>query len=176
MTTTAELLIEAYGRIKDSVHRVVDGLDEETLTARVDPEANTIAWLVWHLARVQDDHVAGVAGTDQVWTSRGWAERFGLPFEDTAIGYGQSTEEVGQVRGIDADHLAGYYDDVHDASTTYLRGLTDADLDRVVDVRWDPPVTLAVRLISVLSDDLQHVGQAAYARGVLERGRRSAGQ
>jgi hypothetical protein len=55
----------------------------------------------------------------------------------------------------------------------YVDGLTDADLDRVVDRRWDPPVTLGVRLVSVADDDLQHAGQAAFARGVVERGARN---
>lgn len=168
MTTTAELLIEAYGRIGPIVHRVLDGMDDDALAARVDPEANSIAWLVWHLTRIQDDHVAQVADTEQVWTSKGWAARFGLPFETAATGYGQTSEEVGQVRAS-AELLAGYYDDVHAASTTFLRGLTDNDLNRVVDDRWDPPVTLAVRLISVIADDLQHAGQAAFVRGLLDR-------
>src|SRR3954451_11247231 len=169
MTTTAELLSEAHGRIRGLVHRVLDGLPDDALTARLDPEANSIAWLVWHLTRVQDDHVAHVAGTEQVWTANGWADRFALPFAPPTIGYGQSSDEVGQVRGVPADLLAGYYDDVHATTTAYLSGLTDADLDRVVDRRWDPPVTLAVRLVSLISDDLQHAGQAAFVRGVLER-------
>jgi hypothetical protein len=168
MATTAELLIEAYGRIGQIVHRVVEGMDEDALAARVDPEANSIAWLVWHLTRIQDDHVSHVAGTEQVWTARGWADRFGLPFEPAATGYGQTSEEVGQVR-VSAELLAGYYDDVSGATTGYLRGLADADLDRIVDERWDPPVTLAVRLVSVISDDLQHAGQAAYVKGRLTR-------
>jgi hypothetical protein len=75
------------------------------------------------------------------------------------------------VRGVSAELLAGYYDDVHATSTAYLRERTDDDLDRVVDERWDPPVTLAVRLVSVLADDLQHAGQAAYLKGLLERAR-----
>jgi hypothetical protein len=56
---------------------------------------------------------------------------------------------------------------VHARTAGFLRGLTDNDLDRVVDENWDPPVTLGVRLVSVLDDDLQHVGQAAYVRGFL---------
>jgi uncharacterized damage-inducible protein DinB len=169
VTTSAELLVDGFSRIHGLVHRIVDGLDEAQLTARLDPDANSIAWLVWHLTRVQDDHVADLAGTEQVWTKDGWAERFGLPFEDGAIGYGQSSDEVGQVRGVPAELLAGYHDAVHAASVRYVQGLTDADLDRVVDTRWDPPVTAAVRLVSVLSDDLQHAGQAAFVRGVLDR-------
>ena len=169
MTTTAELLIEAYGRIGQIVHRVVDDLDEDALAARVGPDANSIGWLVWHLTRVQDDHIAHVAGTEQIWTANGWAERFGLPFDTSAIGYGQTSEDVGKVRGVSAELLAGYYDDVYAASSAFLRDVTDSDLDRVVDERWDPPVTLAVRLVSVISDDLQHAGQAAYVKGLLAR-------
>lgn len=171
MTTTAELLIEAYERIRQNVHDVVDGLDEDILTARLDPGANSIAWLVWHLSRVQDDHVADVAGTEQVWTAGGWADRLGLPFDASAIGYGQTSEDVGKVRDVSAEILAGYYDAVHAGTEAFLRGQTDADLDRIVDTRWDPPVTLAARLVSVLSDDLQHIGQAAYVKGVLDRTR-----
>jgi uncharacterized damage-inducible protein DinB len=169
VTTSAELLVDGFSRIHGIVHRVVDGLDEEQLTARLDRDANIIAWLVWHLTRVQDDHVADLAGTEQVWTKDGWAERFGLSFEPGTIGYGQSSEDVGQVRDISAEQLAGYYDAVHEASVRYVQGLADSDLDRVVDTRWDPPVTVAVRLVSVLSDDLQHAGQAAFVRGVLDR-------
>lgn len=168
---TAELLVEAYGRIAQEVPAVLDGLDgadDPVLTFRVDPEANTVAWLVWHLSRVQDDHLAGVSDAEQVWTAQGFAERFALPFADDAIGYGQSPQEAGQVRVAAADLLA-YHRAVHERSVEYLGGITDDELDRVVDRDWDPPVTLAVRLVSVLSDALQHVGQAAYVRGVAER-------
>jgi uncharacterized damage-inducible protein DinB len=163
-----EVLIDGFGRVHDIVHGVLDGLTREQLTHRIDPQANTIAWLVWHLTRVQDDHVADVAGTEQVWTSQGWVERFALPFEPMAHGYGQSAEQVGQVQA-DADLLRDYFDAVHQASVDYLKNVADDDLDRVVDTRWDPPVTLGVRLVSVITDDLQHAGQAAYARGVIER-------
>jgi uncharacterized damage-inducible protein DinB len=169
VTTTAELLVDGFSRVQGLVHRVADGLSEDALTARLDADANSIGWLIWHLTRVQDDHVAEVAGREQVWTADGWAARFALPFEDDAIGYGQSSQEVGQVRGVSAELLAGYHDAVHEASVAYLQQLRDDDLDRVVDRSWDPPVTLAVRLMSVISDDLQHVGQAAFVRGVLDR-------
>ena len=115
---------------------------------------------------MQDDHVAEVAGTEQVWTSQGYAGRAGLPFDDDATGYGQSVEEVGQVR-VGVALLGEYADAVTDATLAYVAGLGPDDLDRVVDDAWDPPVTLAVRLVSVISDDLQHVGQAGYATGLL---------
>ncbi|WP_353946769.1 DinB family protein [Streptomyces sp. HUAS MG91] len=162
-----DLLIDGYNRIKEEVHGVVGGLSPEQLQARPGDGANSIAWLIWHLTRVQDDHVADAAGTDQVWLAQGWAERFDLPLDRTDTGYGHTAKEVGQVRVASGELLLGYHDAVHEQSLGCLSGLTDADLDRIVDDRWDPAVTLGVRLVSVLSDDLQHVGQAAYARGLL---------
>jgi uncharacterized damage-inducible protein DinB len=166
---TQDLLLESYGRIDQTLRRVLDGLDADQLAAQVTPDANPIGWLAWHLLRVQDDHVADVAGTEQVWTAEGWAGHFGLPVDDAATGYGMSDDEVDAVRVPSADLLLGYSRAVHARSAEFLRGLSDDDLDRVVDTRWDPPVTLGVRLVSVLSDDLQHLGQAAYVRGLLGR-------
>lgn len=167
--SSADLLLDAFSRVKGVVHDVADGLMPDELAARVEG-ANSIAWLLWHLTRVQDDHVAEVAGSEQVWTAAGWAGRFDLPFDDDATGYGMSDEQVAAVTAT-ADLLVGYHDAVHEATASYVRGLSDEDLGRIVDERWDPPVTLAVRLVSVIDDDLEHAGQAALLRGMLERRR-----
>jgi uncharacterized damage-inducible protein DinB len=167
--TSADLLMDAFSRIRETVHAAVTGLTSEQLAFRVDGDANSIAWLVWHLTRIQDDHIAGVAETEQVWTSGGWAERFGLPFHPQAHGYGHGSADVAAVRVESAELLIRYYDAVHERTFRFVTGLTDADLPRVVDDYWDPPVTLGVRLVSVISDDLQHAGQAAFIRGVIER-------
>jgi uncharacterized damage-inducible protein DinB len=166
--TSAEMLADSFGRIRDIVHRAVDGLSRDQLAARLDSEANSIGWLIWHLTRIQDDHIAGVAGTDQVWISGGWADRFGLPLDPAETGFGHTPPEVAAVV-VDAEPLREYYDAVHEVTSGYVGGLTDADLDRVVDERWDPPVTLGVRLVSIIVDDVQHAGQAAYIRGILQR-------
>jgi uncharacterized damage-inducible protein DinB len=167
--TSAEVLADAFSRVRQIVHRSVDGLTPGQLTFRVDPGANSIAWLVWHLTRIQDDHVAGVAQTGQVWTAHGWAERFGLPFDPRDTGYGHKADDVAAVQVETGGLLTGYYDAVHEQTTRYVEQLDDADLDRIVDRSWDPPVTLGVRLVSVISDNLQHAGQAAYVRGILQR-------
>jgi hypothetical protein len=163
-----EQLTDAFGRIRDATHGVLDGASRPVLTYRPDPDANSIAWLVWHLTRIQDDHVADVAGAEQRWLADGWCERFGLPFVPSATGYGQGSDEVGAV-DVDGSLLRGYFDAVHEETTRYLGGLRAADLDRIVDERWDPPVSLGVRLVSVVADDLEHAGQAAYVRGMAER-------
>lgn len=163
--TPADLLTDALSRVLDDVEAVLDGLDDTTLVRRAGPDANTIAWLVWHLTRVQDDHVAHVAGTGQVWTEDGYAERLGLPLDPDDIGYGHTSEQVGAVRAS-AGALLDYYRATHARTLAYVATVSAEDLDRVVDTRWDPPVTLGVRLVSVLNDCTQHVGQAAYLRGL----------
>ena len=165
-TPTASVLLDAFDRISQAVDAVLDGLDEEQLTARPTSESNSIAWLVWHLTRIQDDHLAGAFGHEQVWTSDRWEERFGLPFPTDATGYGHSSQDVAAVVGP-ADLLRSYHHAVSERTAAVLAGLREAQLERVVDERWDPPVTLAVRLVSVVADDLEHVGQAAYLRGLL---------
>jgi hypothetical protein len=165
----AELLADSLGRVRDGVVDVVSGLDPDQLAWRPDGASNSIAWLVWHLTRVEDDHVADVAGTEQVWVSGGWYDRSGLPFAPHVHGYGQSSDAVGQVR-LGADLLAGYHEATAAAAIGYVGSLAPADLDRVVDTRWDPPVTLGVRLVSVVNEVNQHLGQAAYLRGLVDRG------
>jgi uncharacterized damage-inducible protein DinB len=168
--TTAELLADAFGRIREVVHQAVDNLSPDQLAMRPSGEANSIAWLIWHLTRVQDDHVADVAGTQQAWTAGGWAARFGLPFDPADTGYGHGDDDVAAVRVRSGELLTGYHDAVFEQTTRYVSGLADADLDRIVDKHWDPPVTLGARLVSVISDDLQHAGQAAYVRGLGDLG------
>jgi len=162
----SDLLADAFERVRDVVSDVLDGLTEDDLRFRPGEGANSIAWLVWHLTRVQDDHVADVAGTTQVWVAQGFHERFNLPFAPGAIGYGQSPSEASMVVA-DGALLGASLDAVHGATVSFVRGLDAPALDRVVDERWNPPVTLGVRLVSVISDDLQHAGQAAYVRGLL---------
>ncbi len=162
-----ELLVDGFGRIRETVHEVLDGLTDQELAFRVDSQANSIAWLVWHLTRVQDDHVAAAAGRGQVWLA-GWHDRFGLPLDPADTGYGHDSDEVADVRAT-AELLAGYHDATYEQTILFLRGLAEADLATIVDRRWDPPVTMAVRLVSVLADDLQHAGQAAFVRGIVER-------
>jgi hypothetical protein len=164
----SELLADALGRVREQMPDVVAGLSDDDLAWRPDPEANSIAWTVWHLSRIEDDHVAGVAGTEQVWVAGGWADRFGLPFDVREHGYSMSVADVGKVR-VSGELLAGYYDAVAARSAAYVATVQPDDLDRVVDEAWDPPVTLGVRLVSVVNEVNAHLGQAQYVRGLLER-------
>ncbi len=168
MATASDLLLDGLGRVRETVHGLLDDVPEAALAEPPAPGANTVAWLVWHLTRVMDEHVADAFDADVEWTSGGWYDRLGLPFPASAHGYGMSYDDVLAVRASAAD-LRGYFDAAFEMARAQLASVTDADLDRVVDEGWDPPVTLGVRLVSVLNDCTQHVGQASYAAGILGR-------
>ena len=164
-----EAFVELFGRVADHVHEVVEGLDAADLVWSPAPEVNSIGWLVWHLTRVQDHHVAGLLDEQQLWETGPWAPRFGLAPDPRNTGYGHRVDDVASVRPDGADVLVAYYDAVAARTNALQRQLTPDELDRVVDERWDPPVTMGVRLVSIADDDIQHAGQAAYVRGLLDR-------
>ena len=162
-----DILLDGFGRIPDLVRDAVHGLTPEQLRWAPAPGANPIGWLVWHLTRVQDSHLAELTGAEQVYLTGDWAARFGRKPDPSDTGYGHTAAEVAAVAPESAQLLLDYHRAVHDRTVAFVGGLSDTDLDAVVDERWDPPVTLGVRLVSVIDDDAQHAGQAAYVLGLL---------
>jgi len=163
------LLRDLFGRIDEHVRDAVVGLDAEALVTSLVPGANTIGWLVWHLTRVEDHHIAEILGQEQLWVSEGWALHFGVHADPDNTGYGHTAADVMTIRPESASALLDYYAAVAARTRELLASTTASDLDRVVDRRWDPPVTLGARLVSIADDEIQHAGQACYVRGILER-------
>jgi hypothetical protein len=161
---TSQLLLGGLAFVPRLVHGTLKDLPLPALTYRGGPDANTISWIVWHLTRMQDSVVASVAGTPQLWVSEGWVDRFGLPFDAAATGFGQSTEEVGKV-AAPPELLLGYLDATSQRTAYYVGNLHDVDFDRVVDETAKPPATVADRLTLILADGLAHAGQADYVAG-----------
>jgi hypothetical protein len=165
----AALLLDGFSRVRAVVDEVIPGRPGGALVWRPDGESNSLGWLAWHLTRVQDSQLAELAGSEQVWTSGGWYERFDLPLDPGVTGYGQPPEEAGALPIRSAELLTAYHDAVSRRTSAYLATITEADLDRIVDDSYRPPVTLGTRLVSVLADDLQHAGQLSYLAGLLDR-------
>jgi hypothetical protein len=164
-----ELLRDSFTRLIEHVDAVTDDLSDDASffrpTTASGKQANSICWLIWHSARIQDAQLAHIAAVDQVWFSGGWVDRFALDLPRDAHGYGHTAEEVGKVRAP-ADLLAGYYHAVHKMTLEYVAGVTVDELARIVDENWNPPVTASARLVSIVDDCAQHLGQAAYVRGI----------
>lgn len=161
------LLTDGFSRTADALPQLLSGLSSEELLWRPAPGANSIAWLTWHLTRVQDDHVSGVADSAQVWLAQGWSDRFDLPYPPGDIGFGQDETAVSAFTVSDPQLLLGYHSATQEMTSSVVDSLRLSDFERVVDDRWDPPVTAAVRLVSVVDDLAQHTGQISYLRGLL---------
>jgi hypothetical protein len=161
-----DLLLDGFDRVGALYADLAAGLDRAALHDRPQGRGNPIGWLLWHTARVQDDHLADLAGTPQLWET--WQERLRMPQGTDDIGYGHTSEQVSRVRIEDAGLLAEYHAQVQEGTLCYLERVDAEELDRVVDRRWDPPVTAGVRLVSVLGDCLQHLGQVGYLKGLRE--------
>ncbi len=167
--STKDLLLDLFARVDEHVHEALDGIEPAVLGTAPEPGSNPISWLVWHLTRVQDSNIAELTGDPQVWETDGWAARFGLAPDPANHGYGHTDADVAAVRPEGVGALSEYHAAVATQTRRYLDSLAADDYARIVDERWDPPVTLAARLISIADDDIQHGGQAAYVRGMLDR-------
>lgn len=166
---TNAVLIETYTRIRENVDRSAVGLDAGSLAYRPDSDANSIAWLLWHLTRTQDHHVSELAGRPQAWIEEGWSERFTTDPHENNTGNGHTSEQVAEISPDTPDDLIAYHNVVADRTLEYLETIDTDELDRIIDRSWDPPVSVGVRLVSVINDNIQHVGQALYVRGMIER-------
>ena len=164
-----ELLVDGYSRIPQILGMALDGLTAEQLAYRPNEEANSIAWLAWHLTRVQDKQVSDLAGREQAWIADGWHARFDKPADPEDTGQRYTAEQVAAVRPAGPQVLLDYNRAVQERTAEYIRTLSAGDLDRELnEPRWNPLPTVGVRLVSILSDNLQHSGQALYLRGCIE--------
>lgn len=167
MTLAHDILLDGFQRSHENVGHIVRGLSSEQLRWRPGPKANPIGWLVWHLTRQQDAQVSSLADREPVWTAAGFAEKFDLPYDRDASGYGQSADEVGRFSVDGPQLLQDYHEAVYAMTREVVEAMDDDRLAEVIDDSWDPPVTVVVRLVSVVDDAAQHAGQAAYVRGLL---------
>lgn len=164
-----ELLIDGYGRVLEALEETLKGMTPDDLNQQPHPDCNSMGWLAWHLTRVQDDHIADLMGEKQLWLSEEWHAKFNRPPHPKDIGFGHSSEDVAAFKSPDVETLLGYHRAVLERTKRYIFSLSLGDLDRELNEPWYQPLpTVGVRLISIMSDDLQHVGQVAYVRGLLK--------
>ena len=116
-----EILRDSFTRLIEHADDLTDGLTDHVAYYRPTPEANTITWLIWHTARMQDAQLCDIAGLEPVWLREGWVDRFGLDLPRDAHGYGHTPEEVAKVRAS-AELLGGYYHAVHRESRLHRFG------------------------------------------------------
>ena len=165
----AEIVADALGRINRVLHRAMDGIPAGVLNRQPTPESNSMAWLAWHLCRVQDHHISDLLGIPQLWIADGWHEKFGMARDESETGTGHTLEQVAALKVDSAELSLGYADAVLARSKQYLATVKPEDLDAEInEPQYSPLPIVGVRLVSIISDNTQHAGQVMYARGLVE--------
>ena len=164
-----DIVLDALERIRSSLHRTLDDLTLEEVHQQPQSDVNSIAWLAWHLTRVQDTSIAGLMGEEHLWVSHGWHAKFDMEPDSANDGFGHTPEQVSTFRVPSTETLLDFHDHVCERSKAYVARLEAEDFNRTLnEPQWQPLPTVGVRLVSVISDNLQHAGQAAYLRGMLQ--------
>ncbi len=162
-----EILSVEFERISRSLGIALEGLTAEDLNWQPKPDSNSIGWLTWHLTRWQDAQVSSFMKKEQLWIKGGWHKKFGRPADASDHGTGHKSEDLAKFKSPDAATQLGYHQAVLAQTKDFFRTLSPNDLDKIAEgTPFQPPPTVGMSIISVLSDGMQHAGQAAYVRGL----------
>jgi hypothetical protein len=161
---------DTLGRAFDMVRQATRDLTPEEMLRPPKPH---VAWLTWHMARVQDTNFSGLLGTEQLWIRDGWHARFAMPADprDYGSGHRQSPTQVDAFKVSDKQLLYAYMDVVFDQTRAYLATVADEELSRVLnEPQYQPLPTLSIRFASVITCNTRHAGQIEYLRGLIKQG------
>jgi hypothetical protein len=165
-----QFILDLFLRIAHDVEQVLEGLNEEELPHHPDPNGNSIGWLVRHLTRSHDRNISELAGQKQLWITEGWSVQFGRPPDPAETGFGHIREDAKAFRAPNGRMLLNYNQAVVERIREYmLHTLSEGELDReAYSPTFQNTWSVRRRLLGILSEGLQHVGQAAYVRGLLK--------
>jgi hypothetical protein len=165
-----QLLAEVYLKLSSEFENILDGLALEDLHRRPAPDANTIGWLLWHTTRSLDRTIGDVIRGEQLWIKEGWYARFNREPDPNETGVGHSFREAGEFKVPDIQTLRDYHRAVISVTLEYLGSLSETELDKEFEASYSSGTTAPVhrRILGNINDCFQHVGQAAYVRGLLK--------
>lgn len=153
----------------EDLETALDGLSDDEINWRPTLESNNIDWLVWHMARVEDNWMnIRVKQTESLWDRQGWAQKIGV--QESGNGWGQDAEKIRSMPKMDIHLLMQYYSDVRDETSQYFESMQKADLDKIVHhPSGDPSLdwTYSQVLGHLICEEAQHLGQIAYIRGMI---------
>ena len=165
MSTFKEAIQSGLEEYLQALRRALEGLTPTEIRWQPTPHTNHIAWLVWHMARVEDGWVSRLRRQPAIWQTEGWAERFHMDPMDS--GAGQTMEEVRAMPEIPLPDQMAYFDAVRAVTRHYLAQAAEADLAQEYPHPRLGPRTGAWIVGHILVEESQHVGQVALLRGMM---------
>ena len=165
-----QLVTDIFERISQELEHALDGLTVDDLNQHPCPGCNSIGWLTWHLTRAHDRVTADLLGEEQLWIKEGWYARFNRTPDPQDKGVGHSLEEIAAFSSPDASTLLEYHRAVLLQSKRYINNkLSETELNREFDNPVRPDVkNVRTQLMRLINDNMQHLGQVNYVRGMLK--------
>jgi uncharacterized damage-inducible protein DinB len=155
-------LEENAGYVTDSIK----GLTANELTWSPVPHSNTIIFLMWHLARVEDLWINRILKSGkELYESEGWYKKFDTPVEDNGFGY--DVAKLKAWKPPDLKLLKKYTSAVRKTTVDYVKKLTEKQFDEPEDFGWRKGTTGSA-LTHLISEVGEHSGQIGYIRGIIK--------
>ena len=154
---------ECFGKL----NQALDGLTDDEMRWKPTLESNSIDWMVWHMARVEDNLVNYVLqNRASIWERDGWGERLGIA--TTSAGAGMTVHEIRAMGRINVPAVMEYYRSVRQETSDYFENIMqEDDLSRVIEHTSFRGVTGAWVLGRLLCEEAEHLGQIEYLRGIM---------
>ncbi|MFC1994682.1 DinB family protein [Chloroflexota bacterium] len=162
---TKELILASLEQSKGYLSKALDGLTQEEAAWSPRAECNSIAFISWHIARVEDFFVnRALQRKDELYESEGWQEKLGTPPKE--VGYQYTVGQLCAWPVPQLEVLRAYADSVREKTLAFLKHLAPARLSEVPRPDRSPD-SIGVTLGRISTEIALHVGQIAYLRGML---------
>ncbi|WP_163654843.1 DinB family protein [Listeria sp. PSOL-1] len=159
-----QLSIDTLARAKERFEESLNQMSVAESNTMPAPLIKSVTWLIWHTARELDYQISDLNKSQPLWLSQGWKEKFGLDLPDDTEDWHHTPQEAAKVIVSDKAILLDYLNASIDFTTSFLNTLEEESLDEIIDANWDPVVTRATRIVSIIDDAVMHSGQAVYTR------------
>ncbi len=158
-----EVMLRSLEQSQGYVDRALTGLTAQEFAWKPSPECNSIAFIVWHTARVEDFMVNRlIQRGKEIYEPEGWREKLGTPPD---AGYQYTVEKLQAWPVPDMETLRGYARAVREKTIAFIKSANDAKLAEVPRPDRSPD-TIGIILGRITTEIALHAGQVCYLRGV----------
>lgn len=162
-----EIIKLSLERSEEFLTSALKDLSQQEFAWSPGPESNSMAFIMWHQARVEDFFVNRVIrGQVELYEAQGFRDRLGTPPKDTGNSY--TVEKLRAWQAPPMETLVAYHQAVRQATLDLLETVTPQKLDEVPKPDRSPE-SVGIMLMRVITEAAHHVGQMSYLRG-MQRG------
>jgi uncharacterized damage-inducible protein DinB len=161
-----ELIVKSLEESRQYVADAIKGLSQDDIAWRPKTHSNSIAFLLWHVARVEDLWINRILlGEKEVYELEGWHKKFNTPAQDSGFGY-----DVAKLKSWPVPKLAllkEYAAVVREKTLAYLKSVNEKKLDEPKDFGWSKG-NVGSALSHLITEVAEHSGQIGYLRGIMK--------